>query len=180
MEKNYLPKNFSRILLNESQIEKIVSTLAEHINHDFRGKELMVVGILKGSFMFMSDLVKKLDVPCCIDFMSVSSYGSGTQSGGRVNIVKDLSESVSGKDVLVVEDIIDSGITLDFIIKHILNKGAESVSLCTLLNKPERRKKAVPVKYWGYEIDNEFVIGYGMDYAEKYRNLPFIGVINEE
>ncbi len=180
MEKDYLPKNFNRMLLSENQIEEIVKRLAERINHDFQDKDLLVVGILKGSFMFLSDLVKQLEVPCCIDFMSVSSYGSGTQSSGRVNIVKDLSESVSGKAVLVVEDIIDSGITLDFIIKHILNKGAESVSLCTLLNKPQRRKKDVPVKYWGHEIADEFVIGYGMDYAEQYRNLPFVAVLNEE
>ncbi len=179
MENSYLPENFERVLLSEEQIAEIVSTLAERINHDFQGRELLVVGILKGSFMFMSDLVKALKITCHIDFMSVSSYGNATQSSGRVNIVKDLSESVSGKDVLVIEDIIDSGITLDFIIRHILNKGAESVSLCTLLNKPHRRKKDVPVKYWGREIEDEFVVGYGMDYAEKFRNLPFIGILKE-
>ena len=179
MENRYLPENFDRVLLDEQQIAEIVNTVAQQISQDFADKELVVVGILKGSFMFMSDLVKKLTIPCTLDFMSVSSYGNATQSSGRVNIVKDLSEAVAGKEVLVVEDIIDSGITLDFIIKHIKNKGAENVSLCTLLNKPERRKKDVYVKYSGIEIADEFVIGYGMDFAEKYRNLPFVGVLHE-
>ena len=180
MEDRYLPENFDRILLNENQIAEIVTTLAQSINRDFKDKEVLIVGLLKGSFMFMSDLVKELHMPCIMDFMSVSSYGNATQSSGRVNIVKDLSESVMDKDVIVVEDIIDSGVTLDFIIKHLMNKGAKSVSLCTLLNKPHRRKKEVAVKYWGKEIEDEFVVGYGMDYAEKYRNLPFIAILRTE
>ena len=128
----------------------------------------------------MADLLREIKLPCEIDFMAVSSYGKGTETLGRVNILKDISNSVLGKDVLIVEDIVDSGVTLSFIIKHLKNKGAKKVSVCTLLNKTARRKKQVDVQYVGVDVQDEFVAGYGMDYAENYRNIPFIGVLKEE
>lgn len=172
--------DFREILFTKSQIEEMTKSLGEKITNDFKDKDLVVLGLLKGSIVFMSDLIREIKLPCQLDFMAVSSYGNGTESIGRVQILKDISESILGKDVLIVEDIIDSGITLNFIVKHLKNKGARSVTLCTLINKPERRKKDVHVEYIGADIPNEFIAGYGMDYAEKYRNLPFIGVLKEE
>ena len=172
--------DFKEILFTKDQIAEMTKLLGEKITQDFHGEELIVMGLLKGSFIFMADLLRQIKLNCIIDFMAVSSYGIGTESLGRVNILKDISESVLGKNVLIVEDIIDSGVTLSFIVNHIKNKGAKTVNLCTLINKPERRKKDVDVKYIGADIPNEFVAGYGMDYAERYRNLTFIGILKEE
>ena len=172
--------DFKEILFTKDQIKAMTKSLGERITNDFKGKNILMLGLLKGSFIFMADLVREIKLPCEIDFMSVSSYGNGTESLGRVQILKDISEPVLGKDVIIVEDIIDSGITLSFIVNHLKNKGANSVTLCTLINKPERRKKNVDVKYIGADIPNEFIAGYGLDYAERYRNLPFIGVLKEE
>lgn len=172
--------DFKEVLFTKEQIADMTERLGKKITQDFSGKPLMVMGLLKGSIMFMADLLREIKLPCILDFMAVSSYGSGTESQGRVQILKDISESVLGKDVLIVEDIIDSGVTLSFIVNHLKNKGAKSVTLCTLINKPERRKKEVDVKYIGADIPNEFIAGYGMDYGERYRNLPFIGVLKEE
>jgi len=171
--------DFKEILFTKDQIAEMTSSLGEKITRDFQGEELIVMGLLKGSIMFMADLIRKINLPCTLDFMAVSSYGSGTESQGRVQILKDISETVLGRNVLIVEDIIDSGITLSFIVNHLKNKGAKSVTLCTLINKPERRKKEVEVKYIGADIPNEFIAGYGMDFDEKYRNLPFIGVLKD-
>lgn len=172
--------DFKEILFTKDQIEAMTKRIGERITNDFQGKNILMLGLLKGSFVFMADLIREVKLPCEIDFMAVSSYGSGTESLGRVQIIKDISEPVLGKDVIIVEDIIDSGITLSFILNHLKNKGANSVTLCTLINKPERRKKDVKVEYIGADIPNEFIAGYGLDYAEKYRNLPFIGVLKEE
>ena len=172
-----MEKDIKRILLSEEEIKAIVQNLAEQIDRDYQGKKLVMVGLLKGSVVFMADLMRALKTRCRIDFMVTSSYGSGTQSSGRLNILKDLSAPIDGCDVLVVEDIIDSGVTLSFILDYLKAKNASSVKLCTLLNKPDRRKKEVPVDYTGAVIPDEFVVGYGLDYAEYYRNLPYIGVL---
>lgn len=172
--------DFKEILFTKDQIGAMVKSLGEKITNDFKDKNVLVLGLLKGSFIFMADLVRAIKLPCEIDFMAVSSYGKGTESLGRVQIVKDISEPILGKDVIIVEDIIDSGVTLSFIVDYLKSKGASSVTLCTLINKPERRKKDVRVDYIGADIPNEFIAGYGLDYAERYRNLPFIGILKEE
>ena len=173
-------QDFKEILFTPAEISDMVSELGRKITDDFSGKEFVVIGLLKGSVMFMADLLREIKLPCEIDFMAVSSYGKGTETLGRVNILKDISNSVLGKDVLIIEDIVDSGVTLNFIIKHRKNKGAKKVSVCTLLNKTARRKKQVDVQYIGVDVQDEFVAGYGMDYAENYRNVPFIGILKEE
>lgn len=175
-----MDKDIKSVLLGPEEIQKIVAELAQQIDRDYAGKNLVMVGLLKGSVVFMADLMRAVKTKCRIDFMVTSSYGSGTESSGRLNILKDLSESVEGADVLVVEDIIDSGVTLSFILDYLKAKKASSVKLCTLLNKPDRRKKEVPVDYTGAVIPDEFVVGYGLDYAEYYRNLPYIGILKPE
>lgn len=170
-------KDCEKILLSEEKLNKIVKDLAARISEDYKGKKLLLVGLLKGSVVFMADLMKELTVDCKIDFICVSSYGSDTESSGRVNLIKDVSQPVEGMDVLIVEDIIDSGNTLAFILKYFEAKGVSSVKICTLLSKPERRVVQIPVDYIGAEIPDEFVIGYGLDYAENYRNLPYVGIL---
>lgn len=170
-------KDCERILISEAEIKKIVKDIAAKINADYEGKELLLVGLLKGSVVFMADLMKELTVNCKIDFMCVSSYNASTESSGRVNIIKDVSQPVEGLDVLIIEDIIDSGNTLSFILKYFEAKGANSVKICTLLSKPSRRVVEIPVDYTGAEIPDEFVIGYGLDFAENYRSLPYVGIL---
>ncbi len=170
-------KDCERVLISEEKIKVMVKEIAQRINEDYKGKNLLMVGLLKGSIVFMADLMKEISVDCKIDFICVSSYGSGTESKGRINLIKDVSQSVEGLDVLIVEDIIDSGNTLSFILKYFEAKGANSVKICTLLSKPDRRVVEIPVDYIGAEIPDEFVIGYGLDYAEKYRNLPYVGIL---
>lgn len=166
-----------RILVSEEQIKEAVKRIAKQIENDYKGKEVLFVGLLKGSIAFMADLIKAYENTCTIDFMAVSSYGSGTESSGRVNIIKDLSVPIDGKDIVIVEDIIDSGNTLSFIKAYFAAKNANSVKICTLLNKPSRRVVDINVDYIGYDIEDEFVIGYGLDYNEHYRNLPYVGVL---
>lgn len=170
-------KDCEYILLSEQEIKDIVKDIAKKISEDYKDKNLILIGLLKGSVLFMSDLMRELSIDCAIDFICASSYGSGTESSGRVNIVKDVSQPLDGKDVLIVEDIIDSGNTLNFITKYFAAKNAASVKICTMLSKPSRRVVEIPVDYVGREVPDEFVIGYGLDYAEKYRNLPYIGVL---
>lgn len=170
-------KDCEYILLSEEKISSIVKDMAKKISEDYKDKNLLLVGLLKGSVMFMSDLMKELSIDCKIDFICASSYGSGTASSGRVNIVKDVSQPLDGLDVLIVEDIIDSGNTLNFMIKYFAAKNAASVKICTLLSKPDRRVVEIPVDYVGMEVPDEFVVGYGLDYDEKYRNLPYIGIL---
>ena len=167
-----------RILLKEEEVDKRIAEVAAMINRDYAGKEVHLICILKGGVFFTCELAKRLTVPVSMDFMSVSSYGSGTESSGVVRIVKDLDESIAGKNVLIVEDIIDSGRTLAYLIEVLKQRNPKNIELCTLLDKPERRvKKQVQVKYTCFTIPDEFVVGYGLDYDQKYRNLPYIGVV---
>lgn len=168
------------ILLSEEEIQKRVKELGKEISLDYQNKNLMVVGILKGAVIFMADLVKNIKLPITMDFMAVSSYGSSTISTGEVRIIKDLDFSVEGKDILIVEDIIDTGLTLNYLTDNLRKRGASSVKICTLLDKVERRTVGVHVDYLGFEIPDEFVVGYGLDYAEQYRNLPYVGALKEE
>ena len=172
-------KDIKKILISEQEIDSIVSNLAEKIDKDYENKDMLMVGLLKGSICFMADLMKKMKSDFKIDFVVASSYANGTESTGTVNIVKDVSQSVQGKDILIVEDIIDSGNTLDFMVKYFKAKKANSVKIATLLDKPERRKVKIDVDYVGKIIPDEFVVGYGLDYAEDYRTLPYIGILKE-
>ena len=172
-----LDKDVERVLFTEEELKNRVAEIAAQIDKDYEGKQPLLVSVLRGSFVFMADLVRQIHVPCTVDFMAVSSYGSGTSSSGQVKIVKDLSEPIEGKDILVVEDILDSGNTLSYLLKLLEARHPASIRLCTLLDKPERRTKPVAVQYSGFSIPDEFVVGYGLDYNEKYRNLPYIGVL---
>ena len=172
-------KDIKEILISEQEIDSIVSNIAEKIDKDYENTDMPMVGLLKGSICFMADLMKKMKSDFKIDFVVASSYANGTESTGTVNIVKDVSQSVQGKDILIVEDIIDSGNTLDFMVKYFKAKKANSVKIATLLDKPERRKVKIDVDYVGKIIPDEFVVGYGLDYAEDYRTLPYIGILKE-
>ncbi len=170
-----------RVLLSEEEVNKRISEVAEQISKAYEGKQIHLICILKGGVFFTCELAKRITVPVTMDFMSVSSYGDDTKSSGVVRIVKDLDESLAGKEVLIVEDIIDSGRTLSYLIEVLKQRGPKSIHLCTLLDKPERRvKKQVKVDYTCFTIPDEFVVGYGLDYAQKYRNLPYIGVVEVE
>ena len=167
-----------RVLLTEEEVNKKISEVAAQINKDYEGKEVHLICILKGGVFFTCELAKRLTIPVSLDFMSVSSYGSDTKSSGVVKIIKDLDEPLEGKNVIIVEDIIDSGRTLAYLIEILKQRGPKSIHLCTLLDKPERRvKKQVHVDYTCFTIPDEFVVGYGLDYDQKYRNLPYIGVV---
>lgn len=170
-------KDVESVLLSEEQIEKIVNTVAKKIEKDFTGKEFLMIGLLKGSVAFMADLMKKINLDFSIDFMVASSYGSGTESSGKIKIISDITIPVKDKDILIVEDIVDSGNTLNFISNYLVTKGANSVKVATLCDKPARRKVPFKPDYVGTEIPDEFIVGYGLDYDEKYRNLPYIGVL---
>ena len=167
-----------RVLLTEEEVNKKISEVAAQINKDYEGKEVHLICILKGGVFLTCELAKRLTIPVSLDFMSVSSYGSGTKSSGVVKIIKDLDEPLEGKNVIIVEDIIDSGRTLAYLIEVLKQRNPKNIELCTLLDKPERRvKKQVQVKYTCFTIPDEFVVGYGLDYDQKYRNLPYIGVV---
>lgn len=168
------------VLLSEEQLAKRIAEIGAEITADYDGKEILMIGVLRGAVLFMADLARAIKVPVAIDFMAVSSYGAGTSSSGVVRILKDLDEDVEGKHVLVVEDIIDSGLTLNYLLDNLKSRKPASIKLCTLLNKPERRKVHVNIDYNGFDVPDYFVIGYGLDYAEKYRNLPFIGILKPE
>ncbi len=171
-------KDVEKILLSEEKIEQTVTRLASEISRDYEGKKLLLLGILKGSVVFMGDLMKHISIPVQIDFMRVSSYGHGTVSSGRVNIILDLFRNDIGEcDILIVEDIIDSGKTLSYLTQYLKNKGAHSVRTCTMLDKPSRREVDFEPDYVGEEIPDEFVVGYGLDYNEDYRALPYVGVL---
>ena len=176
----YTSDDIERVLITAEEIESVIKTLAEQINKKYAGKSITFVGLLKGSLPFMADLIKMITIPCKIDFICVSSYAGGTKSSGRVNILKDLSQPITGEDVIIVEDIIDSGHTLDFITEYFKAKNANSVKICTLLDKPARRECPITVDYSCFEIPDEFVVGYGLDYDEYYRNLPYIGILKPE
>lgn len=170
-------KDVESILISQEKLENIVNSLAKQIEKDYNGKEFIMVGLLKGSIVFMAELMTKINLDFKIDFMVASSYGGGTESSGKVKIVKDLSISANDKDILIVEDIVDSGNTLNFVINHLVSQGAANVKVCTLCDKPGRRRVPLVPDYCGAEIPDEFIVGYGLDYDEKYRNLPYIGIL---
>lgn len=165
------------VMHSEEEVAKRIKEIAAQVDEDFKGEEVHLICILKGSIFFTAELAKRINLSVTLDFMSVSSYGDGTESSGRVRIVKDLDEHIEGKNVIVVEDIIDSGRTLSFLLEMLSARNPKSLKLCTLLNKPERRVVDIPVDYIGFDIPDKFVVGYGMDYAQKYRTLPYIGVV---
>ena len=169
--------DIQEVLFSEEQLKNRVREIAQQITADYQGKEIMLISVLRGSFVFMADLCRAIDLPCTLDFMAVSSYGKGTKSSGQVQITKDLSEDISDRHIIVVEDILDSGNTLSYLLKILENRHPASIRLCTLLDKPARRVKPVEVHYSGFTIPDAFVVGYGLDYAEKYRNLPYIGIL---
>ena len=171
-------KESIRILIPEDKIDERIAQLGAQISQDYAGRQVHLIGILKGSIFFICELAKRITVPVTMDFMSVSSYGAGTKSSGVVKLIKDLDEPIGGKDVLVVEDIIDSGRTLSYLLKNLSSRQPASIRLCTMLDKPERREVDVEVDYQGFRIPDEFVIGYGLDYDQRYRNLPYIGVLS--
>ena len=169
-----------RVLVSEEEVDRRIAQLGKEISEAYGGKSVHLICVLKGGVFFTCELAKRITVPVSLDFMSVSSYGADTKSSGVVKIIKDLDEPLEGKDVLIVEDIIDSGRTLAHLVKLLGNRNPKSISICTLLDKPERRVTDVKVDYVGFNIPDEFVVGYGLDYDQKYRNLPFIGVVEVE
>ncbi|WP_407465788.1 hypoxanthine phosphoribosyltransferase [Megamonas hypermegale] len=168
------------VLYTEQQLKECVQKIADEINRDYQGKEIYAIGILKGAMVFYADLVRAINVPVAFDFMAASSYGKSASSSGEVKILKDLDFSIEGKDVIVIEDIVDSGLTLSYLLRVLQSRHPASVKLCALLNKPERREVDVKVDYVGFDVPNEFLVGYGLDYASKYRNLPYIGILKPE
>lgn len=168
------------VLISEEEIDKRVRELAAKISKEYEGKTVHLVCILKGGTFFMCELAKRITIPVTMDFMCCSSYGSATESSGIVKIVKDLDAPIEGKEVIVVEDIVDTGITLDYLLQNLRNRKAASVSLCTLLSKPDRRVKDVNIDYCGFEVPDKFVVGYGLDYDQRYRNLPYVGYVEFE
>nr|WP_196790753.1 hypoxanthine phosphoribosyltransferase [Motilibacter aurantiacus] len=169
--------DLERVLVTEEEIQTRLQEMAAEIDADYHGRDLLLVGVLKGAVMVMADLSRKLSSPIQMDWMAVSSYGSGTKSSGVVRILKDLDRDISGRDVLIVEDIIDSGLTLSWLVANLESRGPASIEVATLLRKPDALKVDVAVKYVGFDIPDEFVVGYGLDYAERYRNLPFVGLL---
>ncbi len=175
-----MEKDIQKVYFSDEDIQNIVSRLGKQISEDYKDKNLLLVSILKGSIVFMADLMRKITIPCRIDFMSVSSYGSGTKTSGVVKIQKDLDINLEGYDLLIVEDILDSGKTLSYVRKILEARNPASIRICTLFDKPERREADVYADYSGAEVPDEFIVGYGLDYDEKYRNLPYIGVLKPE
>jgi hypoxanthine phosphoribosyltransferase len=172
-----LGAQLEKVLITEEEIQRRLAEMAGEIDTDYQGRDLLLVGVLKGAVMVMADLARALHSPVEMDWMAVSSYGSGTKSSGVVRILKDLDKDITGRNVLIVEDIIDSGLTLSWLMSNLGSRGPASVEVCTLLRKPDAAQVDVPVRYVGFDIPNEFVIGYGLDYAERYRNLPFVGTL---
>ena len=169
-----------KTLISEEQLKTRISELAKQIEKDYEGKSPVIVGVLKGSVMFYTDLVRQIDLPLTVDFMSISSYGAGVNSTGEVKIIKDIDGKIGGKDVIIVEDIVDSGYSMNCLLKLFATRSPKSVRVCALLDKPSRREIPVPIDYTGFQVANEFVVGYGLDYTGLYRNIPFIGVLKKE
>jgi hypoxanthine phosphoribosyltransferase len=165
------------VLVPAEDLGRRVRELAGEISHDYTGKDLVLIGVLKGAVFFLSDLMRQLEIPCEVDFMAVASYGSATKSSGVVRILKDLDASIEDRDVLIVEDIVDSGLTLSYLLRNLAGRNPRTLEVCALLIKPERRKVELQARYVGFEIPNRFAIGYGLDHAERYRNLPFVAAL---
>lgn len=176
----HLEQDIEKVFFSEEQLSAKVKELGARISADYEGKEPTLISVLRGSYIFMADLTRAIDCKCRVDFMAVSSYGSGTTSSGQVNIIKDLSDPIEGKDIIIVEDILDSGNTLYYLLQVLQARHPASIRLCTLLDKPSRRVKPIQADYFGFEVPDEFVVGYGLDFDEKYRNLPYIGVLKPE
>lgn len=173
-------EHIAKVLIEEASLKRRVAELGQAITEDYQGKDLVIIGILKGAILFLSDLIQSIDLPLVMDFMAVSSYGASTKSSGIVRILKDLDEEIAGKDVLIVEDIVDTGLTLQYLLENLRTRHPRSLRICAFLDKPSRRTAQISVDYVGFEIPDEFVVGYGLDFAEKYRNLPFVGVLAKE
>lgn len=169
-----------KVLISREQIESKVDEIAKCITKDYQGKDLLLIGVLRGAVIFMADLIRRIDIPVCIDFMAVSSYGASTKSSGVVRILKDLDEEIKDRHVLLVEDIVDTGLTLRYLKKNLQTRGAATINVCALLNKKCKQKVPISLKYCGFEIPDEFVVGYGLDFDEKFRNLNEICILNEE
>ena len=180
MKMSSMMPDVKEVLISSSEIQEKVSELGESITEDYRGERPLLVGILRGAVVVLGDLMRNIDLPCEIDFMDISSYGTGTSSSGVVRILKDLEEDITGRHVLIVEDIIDTGLTLSYIRRSLLARGPASLEICALLSKPSRRRVELDVKYLGFEVPDEFVVGYGLDFAGAYRNLPDICVLKPE
>jgi hypoxanthine phosphoribosyltransferase len=175
-----LEQGVGEVLIDEDRLQARIRELGRELSTDYAGREVLLVGVLKGAVFFMADLMRAIDVPCEIDFMAISSYGASTDSSGVVRILKDLDINIEGRHVLVVEDIIDSGLTLSYLLRNLESRDPATLEICSLLTKPDRREIDVPVRYVGFEIPNKFVIGYGLDFAERYRNLPYVGVLHPD
>ncbi len=175
-----MKNDIEEVLISKEDIDLKVKEMGKQISEDYKGKDLLLIGVLKGAFIFLADLMRHISIPVEVDFMAVSSYGTSTKSSGVVRIMKDLDSTIEGKEILFVEDIIDTGLTLNYLIKNFKTRGAKSVNACTLLDKPERREADVSVKYKGFDIPDKFIVGYGLDYAQKYRNLDQIYILKEE
>ncbi len=173
-------KDIESVLYSEDKLRSVVKKLGEQITNDYKGRRLLMVSILKGSIVFMTDLMRSINLPCEIDFMAVSTYGNGVKSSGTVRILKDLDRDIQGYDVLIIEDILDSGMTLNYLMDLLYGRNPNSIRICTLFDKPERRKVDIYPDYSGLEVPDEFIVGYGLDYAEKYRNLPYVGILKRE
>ena len=169
-----------KILVQQDELSHRIRELGEQISRDYDGRDLLLVGVLKGAIFFLADLMRSIELDCEVDFMAVASYGSSTDSSGVVRILKDLDASIEGREVLIVEDIVDSGLTLQYLLRTLTARDPASLEVCALLTKPARRKADVDIRYQGFEIPNEFVIGYGLDHAERYRNLPYVAVLSED
>ena len=173
-------RDIDRILVSQDEIEATLAAMGKQITADYEGKKLLLVGVLKGAFVVMADLSRHIRLPLQFDFMAVSSYGSATKTSGVVRILKDLDRDINDRDVLIVEDIVDSGLTLSWLLRNLRSRGPASVEVCTLLRKPDAAKVEIDVRYVGFDIPNEFVVGYGLDFAERYRELPYVGVLKPE
>ncbi len=180
MSQTELERAVGEILIDEETLGARIVELGAEISADYQGRDLLLIGVLKGAVFFMADLMRHLTVQCEVDFMAISSYGASTASSGIVRILKDLDINIEGRDVLVVEDIIDSGLTLSYLMRNLESREPASLEVCALMTKPARREIDVPMRYIGFEIPNRFVVGYGLDFGERYRNLPYVGVLNEE
>ncbi len=180
MSQTELERAVGEILIDEETLAARVAELGAEVSADYQGRDLLLIGVLKGAVFFMADLMRHLTVPCEVDFMAISSYGDSTDSSGIVRILKDLDINIEGRHVLVVEDIIDSGLTLSYLMRNLESREPATLEVCALLTKPARREIDVPVRYVGFEIPNKFVVGYGLDFAERYRNLPYVAVLSQE
>jgi hypoxanthine phosphoribosyltransferase len=172
--------SIGEILVSAEDLQRRIRELGAEISADYEGRDLVMIGVLKGAVLFLADLMRELEVPCEIDFIAVSSYGSATDSSGVVRILKDLDASIEGRDVLLVEDIVDSGLTLHYLLKSLRARNPRSLQVCALLTKPERRRVDLPIRYVGFEIANRFAIGYGLDHAQRYRNLPYVAALKDQ